>query len=235
MTVIWAIIDWFARLDPRIWQALIAGFFVGLGWFVNGQLSRRSAKRLRQERLRDVQKALFAEISAYIEVLDGDQLESYGANIVRRIETGGDGTNKFVPFIPTERNDIVFRAIVADIHVLPRATIDPIVLYYSQLDAIAALIDDLRSTGYAALPAARRIAIYRDYISLKKEALDLGHAALEAIEMYDTFGQTGVTAWEAYKKRAERERILPEVIAWVEARKDRVSLINTLGADPSDQ
>ena len=34
----------------------------------------------------------------------------------------------FFPVIPTEHNDALFRAIIGDIHVLPRDTVDPVVL-----------------------------------------------------------------------------------------------------------
>lgn len=229
MTELLAFINW---VDARIWQALIAALVVMSGWLVNGWRNRRSERRLRRARVRDVQKALYAEIRAYLTVLERDRLDIYGANLARRIVEGGDGAAKFVPFIPTERNTIVFEAIVAEIHVLPRATIDPVVLYYSQLEAISALIGDLRSPAYAEMGAKRRAQMYLDYISLKQEALALGHDALEAIEMYDVFGEGGVSAWEEYVAREERDRLAEDVRKWVEDRREAIS---SRGAGPSGQ
>ncbi len=239
MTPLATIFDWLRDLDPRIWQALIAGSFVALGWVVNGWRNRREARTRRRERVRDVQKAIYAEIRAYLEVLRRDRLDTYGANILSRIKSGGDGTHKFVPFIPTEHNSIVFEAIVEDIHVLPRATIDPIVLYYSQLTAINALIADLRSDGYANMDAGRRAAMYADYISMKVAALEMGEDALQEIELYDEFGVTGNEALAAYKDRLAREQSLPEVIAWVERKRmadaNAQDQISTPGAARSDR
>ncbi|MEX0370896.1 MAG: hypothetical protein AB3N09_09710, partial [Tateyamaria sp.] len=61
------ILDWFAAVDPRIWQAVIAGLFVAIGWIVNGAQNRRDAARLRREQREDVQRALGAEIKHYLE------------------------------------------------------------------------------------------------------------------------------------------------------------------------
>ena len=54
--------SWLAAVDVRLWQAVIAGAFVAAGWLVNGWQNRREAARLRDEKLRDVHRALFAEI-----------------------------------------------------------------------------------------------------------------------------------------------------------------------------
>ncbi|MDO5606429.1 MAG: hypothetical protein Q4G25_14835, partial [Paracoccus sp. (in: a-proteobacteria)] len=123
-------------LSPQAQQAVIAGLFVAIGWWVVAWQSRLRDAKMRAERVRDVQRALFAEIRAYLAVLERDQIAEYGGNIAARIEAEPG----YFPVIPTEHNDAIFRAIVGEIHVLPRDTIDPVVLYYSQLNAIAAMI-----------------------------------------------------------------------------------------------
>lgn len=166
-----------AYLSPQAQQAVIAGLFLAFGWWVVALQNRRRDAALRAERVRDVQRALFAEIRAYLAVLRRDDVASYGAEIADRIldEAG------YFPVIPTERNDAIFRAIVGEIHVLPRDTVDPIVLYYSQLNAIAAIIADLRELDVGRIGAERAASMYRDYISMKIEALELGEQALESI------------------------------------------------------
>ncbi len=164
-------------VSPQAQQAIIAGLFVAIGWWVVAFQNRKRAADLRAERVRDVQRALFAEIRAYLAVLRRDDVAAYGAGIVERILTEPG----FFPFIPTERNDAIFRAIVGEIHVLPRDTVDPVVLYYSQLNAISAMIEDLRGLDVASIGPKRAAGMYRDYISMKVEAIEMGDNALEAI------------------------------------------------------
>lgn len=164
-------------VSPQAQQAIIAGLFVAIGWWVVAFQNRRRAADLRAERVRDVQRALFAEIRAYLAVLRRDDVATYGARIMERILTEPG----YFPVIPTERNDAIFRAIVGEIHVLPRDTVDPVVLYYSQLNAIAAMIDDLRMLDVAKIGPERAAGMYRDYISMKVEAIEMGDNALEAI------------------------------------------------------
>ncbi|MDO5528970.1 MAG: hypothetical protein Q4F71_06160 [Paracoccus sp. (in: a-proteobacteria)] len=164
-------------LSPPAQQALIAGLFVAVGWWVVSFQSRRRDRQMRAERVRDVQRALFAEVRANIAALIREDLDSYGDEIATRIET----EEGFFPTIPTEANDAVFRAIIGDIHVLPRDTIDPVVLYYTQLNRISAAISDLRAIDVAQIGAERAAALYLDYIALRIEALELGQQVMAAI------------------------------------------------------
>lgn len=164
-------------LSPQAQQAMIAGLFLAVGWWVVAfQNLRREAKQ-RQHRVRDVQRALFAEIRANVAALRREDLEHYGEAIARRIEENPG----FFPTIPTESNDAIYRAIIGEIHVLPRDTIDPIVLYYRQLDVIGAAIADLRVLDADRIGAERAADMYRDYINFRLEALDLGEDAMIAI------------------------------------------------------
>jgi hypothetical protein len=164
-------------LSPQAQQAVIAGLFLAVGWWVVAFQNRRRDANLRAERVRDVQRAVFAEIRAYLAVLKRDNVGEYGAIIKERILTEPG----FFPVIPTEHNNAVFCAIIGDIHVLPRDTVDPVVLYYSQLNAISAMINDLRELDVSKIGAERAAGMYHDYISMKVEALELGEKALDAI------------------------------------------------------
>lgn len=169
--------DW----DARIWQAVIAGAFIGLGWFVNGWLNRRDVAALRREKLRDMHRAIYAEIGNYLANLVSElQSGDYPEELLERVRSDPG----FVPFIPREQNDVVFMTLLAEIHVLPRQTIDPIVAYYSQLHAISALVDDMRGDTFKQMTPERRSAIYADYIEMKKQALAFGRYALAMITAY---------------------------------------------------
>jgi hypothetical protein len=179
--------DTLLGLDARIWQAVLAGAFLAMGWLVNGWQNRRERRALRAERLRDAHRALFAEIRAYLsQLVSRDALEEYRDEIVARMRADPG----FVPLVPRERADRVFAALIEEIHILPRVTIDPLVTYYSHLHAIEALADDMRAEGFAALPQERRIALYEDYIRMKGLALDYGEFCLRVIERYASDGKT---------------------------------------------
>jgi len=172
--------------DPRIWQAVIAGGFVAIGWIVNGWQNRRVERRLRAEKLRDVHRALFAEIGANLATLGSiAELEDWGQGLIARMNDDPG----LVPFIPREKSDRVFSTIVGEINVLPRATIDAIVAYYGQLERIAALAEDMRSPEFSALQVPRRIAVYSDYIKMKKQALEFGEFAKTMIVAYAEGGR----------------------------------------------
>lgn len=164
-------------LSPQAQQAVIAGLFLAVGWWVVHWQNRRRDAASRAERVRDVQRALFAEIRAYVSAVRRQDFETYGAEIAHRIETEPG----FFPTIPTEANDAIFRAIIGEIHVLPRDTIDPLVLYYSQLSAIHAAISDLRVLDPARVEPERAAAMYRNYLAGKRDAVSLGEQALLAI------------------------------------------------------
>lgn len=207
--------------DPRIVSAMIGAAVVALGWFISGFRERLRVRTQRGERVSDVQRALFAEVRAYIEVLKRDNLDAYEQAMIARMEADA----KFIPLIPTEDNDTIFRSIVADIHVLPRSSIDPIVLYYSQLNAISAIISDLRSKAYAELSVSRRIAMYRDYISLKREAIDLGDYALDMLTAYAKGGEAEVARAQQEARKSDVNLMKTDVQAW----------LNSRGVDRSDQ
>jgi len=183
-------------IDPRIWQAVLAGAFVAAGWLVNGWQNRREAATLRRERLRDVHRALFAEIGATLSNLESDAaLDAWRDGMLLRM----DAEPGFFPFVPRERGDRVFQAIVAEIHILPRGTIDPIVAFYTQLAAIEMLVEDMRGETIKTLAPDRRRLIYADYIEMKKQALAYGAHALRVI---DAFAQGGKNAAEALSSPA---------------------------------
>lgn len=188
-------------LDPWIGvpvqAAFVGGAFVAAGWIVSGWQTRRAAATLRAERTRDVHRALYAEIGTNLANLwDEAQLDAYAAPIVARMRAEGEG---FIPFIPVEQNDHLYEKIAAEIHILPRQTIDPVVAYYSQVRAIAALATDMRAAAFAGLAADRRIDMYLDYIAMKKQALAFGRHANTMITAY---ARGGARAADAEARRA---------------------------------
>ena len=168
-------------LDPRIWQAVLAGLFVAVGWLVNGAQNRRTEARLRRERREDVQRALVAEIKHYFEVLEGEDLNEVWQTMQPRIASG------YVPFLPSEANDMVFQSVLVDIHILPKKVIDPVVKYYSQLRALEAQIADSRLPAFVEGDDTdarnRRAAVFQDYLEMRQRARTYASAALSAMNV----------------------------------------------------
>ena len=158
---------------------LIAGSAL-FGLVFNAGVARQDAQRLRRERREDVQRALVAEIKHYVQALNQFPLDQAWEDMAPRIRNG------HIPFVPSENNDTVFNAVLADIHVLPRHVIDPVVKYYSQINEIEAAIQDIRSdvfrTGGDVQDNRRRELMYREYLEVKLRALDYGKRALAALD-----------------------------------------------------
>lgn len=182
-------------IDPQVQAAVLAGLFVAAGWVVNGRENRRREAALREEKVRDVLRALYSEIRAYVSVLRRDAVGTNGALRAARIR----GEAGFFPFVPSERNATIFSSIVGDISILPDAAIHSIVLYYAQVDAIEAMIDDLRRLDLARIGPARAADLYTDFAQAKIEAALLGADALADIAGYldyDTAPEaSGIEAW----------------------------------------
>ncbi len=172
----------------RVLQALVAGLVIAMGWLTSAILAEVTRSRDRQERLRDYHRALYAEIANNLTTLwNTDAIETYAEGIKDRMRANAD----FVPFIPKEHNDHVYDAVIDRIEVLPRATIDAIVAYYSQIKAISALAEDMRGDAFRQLSQDRRIAIYVDYVEMKKQAYAFGVFAVELIRAYADGGTAG--------------------------------------------
>ncbi|KIT16086.1 hypothetical protein [Jannaschia aquimarina] len=174
-----------AQLDPRIWQAVIAGTVVALGWVFNGWRTRRAERELRAEKLRDAHKAIYAEIRNVCATywLEGEA-EAHAAALIERMEAEPD----FVPFIPAERHDRVYETILPQIDVLPRQTIDAIVAFYALIETIQWLSEDMRGERYSASGPKRRLAVYRDYIAMRARAFDYGQYVLRLILAFSEGG-----------------------------------------------
>ncbi len=166
-----------AWIGPVIIAAAIAAMVNVLGWFVASWRDRRADDRRREEKRGDLSTALLAEITHYRDALAFFDLDEIWKMVVSDMERD----EAYVPFIPSERNDTIFRAILGEIHILPEGVIQPVTRYYNQVFAIDAIIADLRSDAFRREPQMKRIAAYTDYISLKKEAQAAANEAIKAL------------------------------------------------------
>ena len=133
--------------------------------------------RARAERVRDIQTALRAEIRSHRRSLEVFSEGTVQSEVLTHIEAEAG----YSPFVNREVDPFIFDAIVGEIHVLPGAVIDPVVLYYRQWRILGMLAEDMRSASFAQLPQARKAALYADYRNLGLYAIDLGKDAVDVL------------------------------------------------------
>ena len=180
-----------SSLPSELWQALIAGLVIASGWLTTAIFNELSRARAKSERLRDYHKAVYAEIGTALQSLwDEGRSEAATADTVARMRADPG----FIPFIPRETHDQIYSAILGEIEVLPRQTIDAIVAYYSLARAISALAEDMRGERFRDLAQDRRIAMYGDYAAMRNQAFAFGQFALKLIQTYSDQGPSATEA-----------------------------------------
>jgi hypothetical protein len=157
--------------------AVISSGVTALGWIVTHRREGVAEARRRFERTIDVQKALRAEVANYVAQLEEVDLAEHLDGVLAAMRNDP----AFVPFVPREAFDTVFRALICDIHLLPGGAVEPVVRYYAHLIGLGAFADDLRSPEFASLVPERRAAMFSHFIAMKVKALDYAREADAAL------------------------------------------------------
>ena len=167
-------------LDTALIAAIVSAAVTALGWFASHWSEQRLETQRRIEKIVDVQTALLAEIESNLTRYEEIDLDKHTADMVARIirKSGGKA---FTPFVPRYATEIVFEAMLADIHILPTETIDDVVAYYKQEYKLRELVEDLRSDRYNELEQDRKARIYEDYVWQIKTVLITGESARSAL------------------------------------------------------
>ncbi len=174
--------------------ALITAAVTVSNWRASQRAQRQAEAERRRDRIIDIQKALRAEIKVHVHQLRRTGLEAHRDAMVARIlapaprrsvwRPRGERQSGFMPFVTRDAHDTVYRALLADIHLLPTETVEPVVFYYQLSGAIAAMAEDLRSDAVRKLEADRRATMYRHYIDMKIVALQLGEDAIAQLDIH---------------------------------------------------
>lgn len=146
--------------DVALIAIVVSAAVTALGWLATHSSERRLEAMRRREKVIDVQTALLAEIESNIVRYAEIDLDAHLALMDRLIRT----KPRYTPFVPRDSTEIVFEAMLPDIHVLPTEVIGDVVSYYKQEYKLRALIDDLRGETFRALDQSRKAHIYADYI-----------------------------------------------------------------------
>ena len=187
------------RVVAALVTAIVGGGVVAAGWFWTHWLSRWRDRSLRWERIGDIQRALLAEIRAHVVALE-DQQDAGGLAALNFISD-----EDYLPILPHDANDRIFRAMIEDVHMLPEWAIDPVVRYYRLLSVRSALAQDIRNNTKEY--PERAALMFRDYLEINEETRDTG---LEAIEILTVSLKGGPNP---RKSQAEVNALLTERMA----------------------
>lgn len=171
-----------SRAFATLLGAALTAFVAVALWVGNKWWERANARRARREKVLDLMRALHAEINAYVFQLSEDDLDRHREEIIGRIRRDGEDGERFVPLVPRESHDTIFRAILGELHLLPADAVAPVVLYYNQVIAIANLAEDLRSERFETISPERMSALYGHFIEMKKTARRMGEVARTRLE-----------------------------------------------------
>lgn len=189
-------------LSPPAQQALIAGLFVAASWWVVAFQNRRRDAKLRAERVDDMQRALLAEVRAHVVALESQAQDGRHDLLLTQLAEGNTGL-----VITHSGNDRIFRAVLPDIHLLPGAVIDPVVIYYRLVAVMDAMADSIRRVARNRPDSAAEMML--DYIVLNQEAREAG---LDVLEMLTASLRGGTAEIDAMLQR-QREHVTQQIAA----------------------
>ena len=185
-------------LDTALIAAIVSATVTALGWFASHWSEQQLETQRRIEKIIDVQWALLAEIESNLSRYTEIDLDRHAEDMGRKI-MANQGRSRFTPFVPRDVTETIFEAFVADIHILPTATIRDVVGYYKQEYKLRELAEDLRSEKYERLSQERKSRLYADYIWQIKTVVTDGERARAALaaQLGPEAGQNGINNLEA--------------------------------------
>jgi hypothetical protein len=165
-------------VGPVIVAAVVSAVVTAAGWFVTSWQAMRIEQRRRDERVRDYQIALRAEIASDLLMME----VSSGEQFLVAVTEATTQNPAYVPFIPRLSPNPVFEALVRELHVLPGRTIDRVIHYARLRRTLDSFVEDLRSESYARLAPARRLTMYADYVAMQDRLEVLAEHAVAALD-----------------------------------------------------
>ena len=166
-----------AWVGPAIVAAVVSGIVTALGWYAAFRSNLRLDAVRRAEKVHDFQVALRAEIrSDLLNMVVVDRSDLL-VTISRRYEVDP----AFSVVVPRLAPNVIFDALVKEVHVLPGAVIAPVVHYARLRETLNRFVDDLRSEQFSKLSADRQLAMYSDYLSTSGRLEALADRAYQAL------------------------------------------------------
>lgn len=171
----------FVGADIRLWQGLLAGLVVVLGWVSTFlfQEERIAQDRIAQES--DLLLSLRAEILNFIWKFQQEDFDQAIANL----EKLKRDRRKRLPihFIPSQAEPVVFRSVASNLPLIDDVALSLSVQFYAQMEDIAQLSRDIQGPEFSTLGNRDfRINLLIKYVEMQKLAITLGLIAIRRIE-----------------------------------------------------
>ena len=170
-----------AWIGSAVIAVVISSIVTIAGWYATHRSERMLEVARRQEKIQDYQTALLADIRSTGHRFRQIDLDSHLAEMLAQIEGAPEG-HDYTPFVPGEPGSLLWSSVAHEVHILPNDVIEPVVLFFSQLETIRYFVEDLRSERYTALDKARKAAMYGDYVRMMKYLVQLVDSAQSALE-----------------------------------------------------
>lgn len=139
--------------------------------------ARQLDQRRREEKVHDFQVALEAEIrSDYVAMSVIDR-----AVHLQEVSKLYSNDPTYYVAVPHMAENVVFAAVVGEIHVLPGGVIAPVVDYARLRQTVEQFVIDLRSDKFTALPQPRQLAMFSDYLRMLDRLEILAEQAIAAL------------------------------------------------------
>lgn len=168
--------------DIKIQQAVIAGTVVATGWLMTFSFRETSELIERNQRGRDLQKALRAEIEDYFEALDDEDSDATIENLRAKFMGAKKDDEKIPVFFPLVSEPVIFNTLSQDIHILPENVINDTIRFYSMLSDIRLFAEDLRSTSFANLSLPSQLLAFEDYIEMRIAGCLFAYDAMKKLD-----------------------------------------------------
>jgi hypothetical protein len=161
-----------AWIGSAVIAVVISSIVTMAGWYATHRGERLMESARRQERIQDIQTALLADIRSTGHRFRQIDLDSHLAYIVTQIESAPAGRD-YTPFVPGEPGSLLWSSVAHEVHILPNDVIEPVVIFFSQLETVRYFVEDLRSERFLILARERKAAMYEDYVRMMRYLVQL--------------------------------------------------------------
>ncbi|MGV3490329.1 MAG: hypothetical protein ACO1OG_03320 [Devosia sp.] len=156
----------------------MSGIVSAAGWFVTSWQQTRLERQRRAEKVNDFQVALRAEIASDLLGTIVFDRAAMLASATERYRSGSGYTVLVPHWVP----NVIFDAMIDEIHVLPGDVIEPVVNYQRLRQIVLRLAEDMRSSSFGQLPGERQLYMLRDYLGTIERLELLAERALVALD-----------------------------------------------------
>lgn len=144
---------------------VLTAIFAALAWLGSRYFERR-------EKVSDFRIALHAEISSELLNLGAFDLDEHLEDIRERYQD-----ERYSVSVPHLAENVIFEAIVGQIHILPARVIRPVVEYERLRASVDRFAADMRDETFRRLPQDRQLEMYEGYIDMRRRLRDLAEQA----------------------------------------------------------